>query len=204
MSGRKLRSDSILDGLTPEQQDAVYAQGNAAKNSLKATISWLRAEFDVEISDTRLSAWLARRRQEEAFQARLEELAAADEHARTVAQDFGDVAHLTEANIALLSQDLLDAQLAQSPAAIKAAAMNLATLVEAFAKNKKADADVEAAQTQRDKFQFDAAKAALAHAAELQEINASKLDDTEKRERAIKVLFGDRPAHVKTAKEVVP
>jgi hypothetical protein len=77
---------------------------------------------------------------------------------------------------------------------MKSAALNLSMVIEAMAKDRKSKADVLSAETGRDKFQFDAAKAALAAAAELKEINESAGSEREKVERAIARLFGQRPA----------
>ena len=191
--------------LTPEQREMVYDFADA--HTLDGTVAWIKSEFDIETSKTSLGDWLEKVRGEKTTEAlfleRLEELRKADERSHEIGVSVGNTLQLHESNVVLLSQALQAAQIANDHQALKAAAVGLSMVMEAVAKSKKADADVLTAETQRDKFQFDAAKAALANAAELQAINAEKIDDSEKRARAIKVLFGDRPAHVRTAAEVI-
>lgn len=56
---------------------------------------------------------------------------------------------------------------------------------------------VEKDKLAREKFEFDAAKAALAQAAKLKTISASKLSDAEKIDQARLALFGELPAEAK-------
>lgn len=196
---RKTRADSVLDDLSPEQREAVFAY--CERVSLEKGIAWLKAEFDIEVSDSTLSKWLGKVRHEKKFATRLDQIAVANQRAGVVATTIGDALQLSQANILMLNQALMDAQIAGDDKAVKKAILPLVMLIEAVAKNKKADADVQDAETARSKFQFDAAKAALAAAADLQEISRSKGSEREKVERAVKRLFGEKPAHVLVGKD---
>jgi hypothetical protein len=72
--------------------------------------------------------------------------------------------------------------------ALKKAALDLRRQAE--------DRLVQKAKLEREKFEFDAAKAALAQAAQLKTISASKLSDVEKIDAARRALFGELPEEV--------
>jgi hypothetical protein len=188
---RKTRSDAVLNRLTEEQRDRVFTQ--CEPMALEGAVRWLKAEFYVTISPGRLSKWLAQERTERNFMARMEAMRESSRRAGYVAQQVGDAQEMTESNIALLSQALFDAQCSGDRKEMKAAAFNLSMVIEAMAKDRKSKADALSAETGRDKFQFDAAKSALKHAAELQTINQSAGSEREKVDRAVERLFGRRP-----------
>lgn len=200
---RKPRADAKIDGLglTEEQRDMVY--GHCERVRLADGVKWLKAEFDLEISEERLSKWLERERHERAFQKRLSAVCDASRRAQIIGSQVGSALQMSEAATAAFAAALLDAQIAEDAKGMKAAAVPLAMLLEAVAKSKKADADVSQTELAWKKFRYDAAEAALACVAELQEINRSPIADEEKRERAVKRLFGEKPSHVKTAAEVL-
>ena len=197
MSKRKTRSDSRIDALEPEQQDAVFAQCNRAGVTLEAGAKWLRDEFDLKISPQRLGKWLEKMRIDQDFRDVLSDVRADRDRATLLSRELGDAAELAEANVAMLGQALFETLRNKNMAGLRGkAAMALSMVVEAFAKDRKSKADVMTANTAREKFQFDAAKAALSAASELQEINRSKGSEREKVERAITRLFGQKPASI--------
>jgi hypothetical protein len=77
--------------------------------------------------------------------------------------------------------------------ALKKAALDL--------RQKAEDRLVKKAKLEREKFEFDAAKAALARAAELKSISASKLTDVEKIDAARRALFGALPEDAPAANQ---
>ena len=127
----------------------------------------------------------------------LESVRADRDRAQLLSREIGDAAEMPEATITLLGQVLFESLRNPKKEATRGkAAKNLAMVVEAFAKDRKSKADVKVAETQFQKFQFDAAKAALACAGELQEINRNKGSEREKVERAITRLFGEKPKQI--------
>src|SRR4051812_45974033 len=191
MSHRKVRTDSKLDALTPEQQEMVFAHCETVK--LEDGARWLQAEFDVELSPQRLAKWLEKVRNDRAFSDLLAEIRADADRAEHVADALGDVAQLNDSNIKMLSQALFAAQRTGNTKAVKNAVFGLSMIVEALAKDRSATASVITAETSRNRFQFDAAKAALAAAGDLQQIQKSSGSEREKVERAIDRLFGAKP-----------
>jgi len=196
---RKINANSKLDALPPEQQEMVFAMCNRAGMTLEAGAKWIRDEFDVEISGARLGKWLEKRRIDNEFAELMASIRADSDRAQLLASEIGDAAEIGEANIAMLGQALFETLRSKDKEKIKLrgkAAMHLAMVLEAFAKDRKSKADVLNAELGREKFQFDAAKAALAASADLQEINRSKGSEREKVERAITRLFGERPKNI--------
>jgi hypothetical protein len=194
LSKRKTRSDARIDALDPEQQEAVFAHCNRAGVPLEAGAKWLYDEFDVQISPQRLGKWLEKMRLDKDFRDLLSDVRADRDRASLLSREIGDAAEMAEANITMLGQALFETMRNKDKVKLRGkAAMALSMVVEAFAKDRKSKADVMTANTQRDKFQFDAAKAALSAAADLQEINRSKGSEREKVDRAIARLFGKKP-----------
>lgn len=115
------------------------------------------------------------------------------DRAQTFAKEIGDAQKLTEANVTMLSQALFRASRTKEPKAMKSSATLLSMLLEAVAKQNASRASVISAETARSRFQFDAAKAALAAAGDLQQIQKSKGSEREKVERAVTRLFGAKP-----------
>lgn len=188
---RKIRNDSRLDALSAEAQEAVFAF--CEKSNLDKGVDWLRAEFDIEISKTRLGVWLEKQRADHDFAEMLGSLRAESGRAEIVARTVGDAQQMTESNVALLSRALFEAQRLGKPEAIKRAVFGLSMVIEAMAKDRKSKADVMTANTQREKFEFDAAKLALKHAAALQKINEGSGDERAKVAQAMLKLFGPAP-----------
>lgn len=204
MASRK--PNAKLDALPPEQQEMVFAQCNSGM-TLEAGAKWIAAEFDIEISGPRLGKWLEKRRIDNDFSELMSNIRADADRAHLLSNAVGDVAGMNEALVAMLGQALFETLRSKDKQKIKLqgkAAALLSMVVEAFAKDRKSKADVVVAGTQRDKFQFDAAKAALGAAADLQEISRSKGSEREKVERAIARLFGNKPENIPGMPEVKP
>ncbi len=206
MASRKTNANSKLDALSPEQQEMVFAQCNSSM-SLEAGSKWIAAEFGVEISAARLGKWLEKQRIDADFAELMSAIRADADRAQLLSREIGDASGMDEALIAMLGQGLFETLRSKDKDKIKLrgkAAATLSMVVEAFAKDRKSRADVVSAETQRDRFQFDAAKAALGAAADLQEISRSKGSEREKVERAITRLFGAKPENIPGMPEVNP
>ena len=194
MSDEPKSRSEIDKHLSEEERDGLFAL--VESTTLKEGAAWLRTRYDIDLSPTALGKWAEKRRRKSkdvAFQELLAGLRYDNEQASAVAAEIGSAAQLNDANVMLLGQALFSARRTGDPAEIKNAAKLFAMVLEANAKAKTAEASVIVAETGRNRFQFDAAKAALAHAEELQRINTSKGSEREKIERAILAVFGRHP-----------
>ena len=193
---------SKLDALSADQQEELCGLSEDGV-PLELLVSWVFDKGGITIGKSALGEWLSKRRDDEAYEDLLVEVHDAAVKADEIAEEVGRSAKLTESTITALSAALQKAIIRGNDAARDAISKSLAMVVTAHANNKKADAAVEAAGTATAKFQFDAAKSALAHAEELQEINRDETDEKTKVARAIKRLFGEKPKGVRTAAEVL-
>ncbi len=172
--------------------------------------------FKLALSTQTISVWAAKKRAEAAelkFQNWLGDLAANSRKARRVIDSAIDidsevvtetptgapgksVDHFAAANDAVLNASLLKALQTGATADIKLFAKLTAQVGETRAKQRAATAALLSAETASKRFYFDAAKAALEHAAELQAINESAGSKRNKIERAVVRLFGTKPSGV--------
>ncbi len=192
---RKVRGDSVLDTqIAPAQRDEVYAY--IERHTLNEAQAWLIEHFNIELSTTAIGRWAEKRRRAKAdfaFANLLRDIKADQEQAVELSNEVGQATEMADANVVMLSQALFEAKRSGNPAALKNAAKLFSMVLESVAKSKTAQANLIAAETGRDKFQYDAAKSALANAAELQRINQGSGDEDAKVERAIISLFGRNP-----------
>ena len=143
---------------------------------------------------------LARVRKEKANLAFHQLLGEIDDDAHQ-AEAFGQkisglrIAGITQANVAMLTQSLFRAQRDKNPASVEFFTNLLATLLQSVAKHRTGEANVMAAETSRDKFQFDAAKAIDARLDALVAIKRDVNNERERFERLIETVFGRRPAN---------
>lgn len=201
---RKTRGDSVLDtGLTGAEQDAffAYCEGNTelGGHTLIEAARWLRANREIDLSENSISKWLARRRKEAKdfqFYSYLAEVRKDAERAEAFGEQVSalQVEGITQANVAMLSQAMFRASREKNEAALGFFTELLSKLMAAVAKHRASTAAQISAETGRDRFQFDAAKRALAQAAALQQITQSGGHEREKIERAVQTIFGRRPA----------
>lgn len=203
---RKTRGDSVIDtALSGAEQEAFFAYlegtAEAGTHTLAEGQAWLLDRKQIELSRQAISTWAAARRKEAAdlkFRALLADIG---EDARR-AQEFGEtvgalqIAGITQSNVAMLSQALFRAQRDRDVTSIEFFTNLLATLLSSVAKQQAGVASVISAETARDRFQFDAARRALEHAADLQQINEDAGHQRDKIERAIVRLFGQRAGNL--------
>lgn len=198
---------SKLDVLSAEDRELVCAWADGGDGAEPLGVVELAERIGVRwgitIGKSAVAEWLAKQRDEAEFDAFLSKVSESAIRADTIAEAAGKSGQLTEAAISGLGTALQLALIGGKAEVAENAAKAFSALLTAHASNKKADAAIEMAATAREKFQFDAAKAALAHAEELQEINRDATDDKTKVERAIKRLFGEKPKNVRTATEVL-
>ena len=189
------KSRSEIDKrLSEEEREAFFALVEGS--TLKEGAAWLWLHYEIKLSPTAVGKWCEKQRRKAddyRFQQLLGDLRHDTQQASVIAAQVGNAAQLNDANVVMLSQALFSARRTGDPGELKTAAKLFAMVLEANAKAKAAEASVIAAETSRDKFQYDAAKAALEKAAELQRIHASAGSQREKILRAMETVFGRRP-----------
>jgi hypothetical protein len=201
------KSKSALDKLPEPEQQKVFAF--IERTTLDKATAWICKHYQEWLPGGKLSAvsvakWAGKMRkkmQEALVVERLLKLQDANELADRLAADVGKIAKLNDANVMLLSQALLDAQLVGDKTAMKALTAQFMLVLGTVNQAREVDVKKTAADTLKAKFYFDAAKQALKHAAALKAINESEGTDREKIDRAVEKLFGKRPASPK-AEEV--
>jgi len=184
---RKPNSNSVLKTLPDERQvDIVeHAQGN----SLSTTVKWLKAD-GVKTSAAALSEFLSWyglqqqfRQDGQTTESLLEQLKA--EVPGLTEEQLDQLGQRTFSLLAIRRQDpdsFVMVRSARSKAELEKAKLKLREQAEARLAGQ--------AKLAREKFQFDAAKAALKCAAELKTISASKLSQADKVNQARLKLFG--------------
>ena len=193
----KTRGDAEIDKIFKSEKDRDVFFVASEKRNLYETQTILKREHQLDLSLNTISRWLGKERKsraDDAFFKLIGEIKDDAERADTFAKEIGDAQKLTTANVTMLSQALFRARRTNDPKAMRSSAILLSMLIEAVAKQNASKASVISAETSRDRFQFDAAKKALEHASELQDIQKSSGSEREKVERAVDRLFGKRPS----------
>lgn len=183
-TNKKTRADSVLGTLTVDRQEQIAE--HARTHALVETVAWLKAD-GVKISVGSLSSWLSDWR-----------LSAIFRHSESKAVQFRD--WLAKATPALSAEELDQraALMFQFQAVESGDAETWLAIASARQKGQieKAKLDQRERQLQldTDKFQFDAVKAAIKHAAEIKTISAnSKISSAEKVNQIRQKLFGTLP-----------
>ena len=184
----------MLDGQLSAADQAAFFE-YVESHTLAEAQKWLHDDKLIELSQQAISAWAARKRKE-AGELKFRQLLTEIKEDALRAEEFGQqigtlqIAGITQANVAMLSQALFRAQRTKDRAAVKFFTNMMFLLLQAVSKQQSAAASVISAETARDRFQFDAAKRALQQAALLQRINEDGGHERDKVERAIETLFG--------------
>lgn len=135
------KSKATLDNASPALAAATYE--HTKSHALKETSDWLKRQHGICLSPQQLGKWAARRRAEEgsvAWAIKLREVAEASDNAKKVTDKMGSLTDLAHANLALLNQALLDAQITGSPADIKRLTVLMSLLLDAVSKKQSAEA----------------------------------------------------------------
>ena len=197
MAEQKQRGDSEIDKLFVGDDAARDDFYHASEGrNLAETQKILRDQYQLDVALTTIGRWLTKIRRlkyDEKFFNVITELREDSERAQQIAKEVGDAKELTGASITMLAKALFSARLKGDEAGMKLAAKLLSTVLGAAAADKSATASVISAETQKMRFQFDAAKKAMQYSGELQEISKSSGSEQEKVERAVARLFGPKP-----------
>ena len=174
-----------------DQYAAPLAEMELAGKTLAQMQAWLK-EDGVSASMGGLSTFLAQLRDTRLQDKLLAQIASGARQCRDVEKEFGEhPAPALETLIKLQRVILLNlsTQANANPAMLDLIGNSFKAVLTA----EKLKLQRDSLTLDRDKFQFDAAKAALAAVAEIKNISASKLSDTEKIDAARQALFGDLP-----------
>jgi hypothetical protein len=146
------KSKAILDKLTPDQQRIVFEKCEPL--DLAVGVKWIAAEFGIDISDTRLSVWLEKKRKRADNDAKLEKLLGKIEETSRAADPILLASKSHKALLAaaeVSAHNLLQAQLDGDIAAIKFYSDVLTTVVKPALK-------VAENETKKEKVALDAEK----------------------------------------------
>ena len=187
---RKPRGDSVLKTLPEPRQREIAEHGNA--HTLAETAAWL-AKDGLQVSGYQLSTFLSWWRSRQFFGAN-------DATAQAIQDQIAqEVQGLTDAELDELGQkafsllaireENLDGFVKVRTAVSKAKFEALKLEIRQAAEERLR----EKAKLEREKFEFNAAEAALKQVATLKAISTSKLSDVEKIKQARLALFGEVP-----------
>jgi len=187
---RKPNSNAVLKTLPDERQADIADYSR--EHSLAQTVAWLQAD-GIKTSSGPLSqflSWYSLRQQfaqdEQTSQTLIEQLK--KEIPGLTEEQLDELGQRTFSLLSIRRQDLdgfVTVRSARSRAELERAKLKLREQAEARLAGQ--------AKLAREKFQFDAAKAALKCAAELKVISASKLSQADKVNQARLKLFGELP-----------
>lgn len=202
---QRARCDSVLDTrLTPEQQDDLYDRIDKGM-PYRTAEAWLLEQHGITLSDTAIWTWVQRRKRlsrDLTFSRLLETIKADRDQAVALGREVGSANDLNAANVLLLSQALFETRRADDLRGTAEVAKLFTSVLSAVTASRRAEQSAAlgrqrnrisafAARTARDRFRYDAAQAALQHAAELQRLNADHdLDQRARIDRAVERLFG--------------
>ncbi len=117
MPSEPRKRHATLDKLTAAQQAMVFAY--VESHTLMQTCDHLRSELGIEISCTAVGNWARRYRFDLQLKARVDEILRARCSADHLVSQVGDTKSIEKANLALLGQAFMDAQLTGDAAVIE-------------------------------------------------------------------------------------
>jgi hypothetical protein len=177
-----------LDRLTAEQQEHVYAHCKELR--LRDGVAWLKEQFAISLAESSLRLWLRKERVRRDIAARLDKISDARDGARLISAAIGSAKEITEANLVLLAQAAFEEFLKEPEQ------RNAKLLGEYMAFALRAR-DLElrgsANELAREKHYYDLAKKSLEYVEQLKGINDSDDDERAKIDKAMVLLFGERP-----------
>ena len=141
------KSKGKLDALSKEHQEMIFDHCEPAGFNLAAGSSWLKAEFDIELSPQRLGKWLDKIRNQQKNAAQLDALLAKIKNTTAACDPILQAAQSNKALLAaseVAAHGLLAAQLSGDEAKIKFYSDVLVTVVKPALKV----ADIEAKRDQ--------------------------------------------------------
>ncbi len=181
----KVRPDCKLGQLSLEQQRTTFA--HCDRVSLAEGVQWVKRQYDLQVSNSALSAWLRRHRPSRPVAGPLQRLGDNRDLATFVGNVIGTATEITDQNIVSFAQAVFEEFQKTAEERNERRLVQFMTLA---LKAKDQEIRARSVDLAQDRFHFDAAKQALAFASELQRIHDSGADDRAKIEEAMTILFG--------------
>lgn len=184
----KAKSNSIIDGLPQNQRDQVETWLFEENLSYKDASARMLADFNIRCAPSSLSEWYQRRAQ----QRMLDRIAASRDTANLVVKKFSEnPADMYQVLLGMAGQIAFDKAFEEKEGLDAETIFNFTKLVM---HGKKQAMEAEDLKLRRDKFQFDATKAALAQLPALRKIASdNSLNENDKLTQARQLLFGVTP-----------
>ena len=189
MPARKTRPDAWWIKLKPDQLDAVFTHCESV--TLTEGVKWLRATWKIVINPSSLGPWLRKEREDRINELVVDRLRDDRDRALLIGRVFGSATQLTDANSTLLAQVIFEEF--RKPEKERDD-KRLTAFMDLALKAKREENRTTALKVVEKKFRFNAAKAALKKAAELQAVNQGSGDERSKIDQAISILFGPEPS----------
>lgn len=186
---KKKRADSVLDKLPPNQRATLEGWLFTDNLSYADAVKKLWEDFNVRVAPSSLSSFW-----QECSQRRLlDRIAASAQNANLVVDRLKqNPADMDAAMRGMVGQITFDASMQQGEKFDPEFVFNFTKLMIAW---KKANAQAEELSLAREKFEFDAAKAALKQLPALRKIASdNSLNDQDKLTQVRMALFGSAPA----------
>jgi hypothetical protein len=191
---RKTRPDCKIGMLRPEQQAAIFAHCEGV--SLEEGAVWLKGEFGVSLCSHNLGTWLRKERIRQSIAPHLDAISDDRDRALLIGEVIGSATTITKANSVLISQAIFEEF--RKPAGQRDQKY-LAQYMGLALKATEQELKARSIDLGYDRFHFDTAKKATECAAQLQKIDEGGGDEREKIQKAIVVLFGERPSNTEIA-----
>jgi len=177
-----------LDQLSTQQQEQVFTHCDAIE--LCDGVAWLKTEFDITLTEAGLQMWLREERLRPGMQPRLDKIGEARDGARLISKVLGCAGEITEANVVMLAQAAFEEFLKKPE---ERDSKLLAEYMVLALRARDLDLKGSANRLAREKHYYDLARKSLAYVEKLKSINDSAGDERAKVNRAIVLLFGERP-----------
>ena len=185
---RKKRPENQISRLTPSQRDAAFTHCETV--SLSEGVLWIKDQFNIRVTARTLSAFLREQRLARSMEPELNRLRDNRDRASLLGQVVNSATSLTVANSVLFSQAIFEEFRKPDD---KRDETRLIHFMELALKAREQELKASAIDLSFDRFHFDVAGAALKHASKLQRIHESTASERAKLEKAIKLMFGEKP-----------
>ena len=189
-SHRKKRPESRFNSLTQAQKDAAFEWCESA--SIRQGVLWLKDQFNLKVSRSVLGAWLRQQRALRSMASEVSRLRDIHDRASVIGNVVGTATPITLANSVLFAKAVFEEfnkPEDQRNQDLMVHYMELALTA------REQELKASALELGFTRFQFNAARTALKHAAAPQSINASPEDERARIEAAVTLLFG-KPPHM--------
>jgi hypothetical protein len=186
---RKTRPNARMQRLTPLQKDSCFA--HCETTPVREAVRWIKAQFNITISKSSLSAWLREQRIERSMSAELAALRDNHYGASLVSDVAGASTPITVANSVLFASAVFN-EFKKSPA--ERDENRLVRYMDLALKARDLEIRASAVQLSFERYRSDAARKPANCPSDPQSLAESYADEREKIEKAMLLVFGEEPA----------